>query len=180
MGLVMNTGSKIVLHFTTSSCSNNNSQLLTFDKFSNFQFCFEERVSAISKVLQVYLPSMSYRSQKLKEGYLYIVCTISIKLNHFFLSNLQICSEIVSAIVSLFSSMYTIKWKEFFPQKELKHVPYFDGRAVCYPTSEILLDYLAWRQVDCEWLSSHLICKIIFWQQRCICMKKILKTCVIV
>ena len=26
--------------------------------------------------------------------------------------------------------------------------PSFDGRAICYPTTEILLDYLAWRQVD--------------------------------
>ncbi|CAA2967205.1 tRNA(His) guanylyltransferase 2-like [Olea europaea subsp. europaea] len=69
-------------------------------------------------------------------------------------------SEIVSAIVSLFSSMYTIKWKEFFPQKELKHVPYFDGRAVCYPTSEILLDYLAWRQVDCHINNQYNTC---FW-----------------
>ncbi|KAL2528077.1 tRNA(His) guanylyltransferase 1 [Forsythia ovata] len=69
-------------------------------------------------------------------------------------------SEIVSAVVSLFSSMYTMKWKEFFPQKELKHPPYFDGRAVCYPTSEILLDYLAWRQVDCHINNQYNTC---FW-----------------
>ncbi|KAK4585393.1 hypothetical protein RGQ29_022876 [Quercus rubra] len=57
-------------------------------------------------------------------------------------------SEIVSVTVSFFSSMYVMKWKEFFPQKELKYPPSFDGRVVCYPSSKILLDYLAWRQVD--------------------------------
>ncbi|KAG8383435.1 hypothetical protein BUALT_Bualt04G0012900 [Buddleja alternifolia] len=59
-------------------------------------------------------------------------------------------SEIVSAVVSFFSSMYTMKWKEFFPQKEMNFSPYFDGRAVCYPSCQILRDYLAWRQVDCH------------------------------
>ncbi|PHT65661.1 tRNA(His) guanylyltransferase 2, partial [Capsicum annuum] len=56
-------------------------------------------------------------------------------------------SKIVSAIVSLFSSMYVMKWKEFFPE-EFKKPPYFDGRSVCCPSSEILRDYLFWRQVD--------------------------------
>lgn len=61
------------------------------------------------------------------------------------------CSEIVSIIVSLFSSLYVMKWREFFPNKELKYPPSFDGRAVCYPSREILQDYLAWRQVDCKY-----------------------------
>ena len=26
--------------------------------------------------------------------------------------------------------------------------PSFDGRAVCYPTEQVLREYLAWRQVD--------------------------------
>lgn len=56
----------------------------------------------------------------------------------------------VSAIVSLFSSTYVMKWKEYFPKKELKYPSNFDGRAVCYPSYEIIRDYLAWRQVDCE------------------------------
>ena len=60
-------------------------------------------------------------------------------------------SGIVSAMVSFFSSMYISKWKEFFPLIELKYPPSFDGRAVCYPSSEILRDYLSWRQVDCEY-----------------------------
>lgn len=46
--------------------------------------------------------------------------------------------------------MYTVKWKDFFPRKEMMYPPYFDARAVCYPSSKILRDYLAWRQVDCE------------------------------
>lgn len=62
-----------------------------------------------------------------------------------------LCSEIVSVIVSFFTSMYVVKWKEFFPQKKLKYPPSFDGRAVCYPSSDIIRDYLAWRQVDCEY-----------------------------
>ncbi|KAG4146674.1 hypothetical protein ERO13_D05G173400v2 [Gossypium hirsutum] len=61
-------------------------------------------------------------------------------------------SKIVSAIVSFFSSMYVMKWKDVFRKKELKYPPSFDGRAVCYPSNEILQDYLAWRQVD--WHSS--------------------------
>ncbi|PIN26876.1 tRNA(His) guanylyltransferase [Handroanthus impetiginosus] len=69
-------------------------------------------------------------------------------------------SEIVSAVVSFFSSMYTMKWNEFFPHKEMKYPPYFDGRAVCYPSCEILRDYLAWRQVDCHINNQYNTC---FW-----------------
>ncbi|XAR73270.1 tRNA(His) guanylyltransferase [Bertholletia excelsa] len=57
-------------------------------------------------------------------------------------------SVLVSVIVSFFTSMYVKKWKELFSQTELKDPPYFDGRAVCYPSRKILRDYLAWRQVD--------------------------------
>ncbi|KAI5672840.1 hypothetical protein M9H77_13204 [Catharanthus roseus] len=69
-------------------------------------------------------------------------------------------SEIVSAIVSFFSSVYVMKWKVYFPQKELKYQPYFDGRAVCYPSCHILQDYLAWRQVDCHINNQYNTC---FW-----------------
>ncbi|KAG6397436.1 hypothetical protein SASPL_143603 [Salvia splendens] len=69
-------------------------------------------------------------------------------------------SEIVSSVVSFFSSTYTMRWNEFFPQKEMKHLPYFDGRAVCYPSSEIIKDYLAWRQVDCHINNHYNTC---FW-----------------
>ncbi|CAN6807297.1 unnamed protein product [Brassica oleracea] len=69
-------------------------------------------------------------------------------------------SKIVSAIASLFTSTYVIKWGDFFPHKELKYPPSFDGRAVCYPTYKIILDYLAWRQVDCHINNQYNTC---FW-----------------
>ncbi|XP_010268602.1 PREDICTED: tRNA(His) guanylyltransferase 1-like [Nelumbo nucifera] len=69
-------------------------------------------------------------------------------------------SQIVSRVVSFFSSMYVMKWKEFFLQKELKYAPSFDGRAICYPSAEILQDYLAWRQVDCHINNQYNTC---FW-----------------
>ncbi|KAJ8434914.1 LOW QUALITY PROTEIN: hypothetical protein Cgig2_003353 [Carnegiea gigantea] len=67
-------------------------------------------------------------------------------------SSISHFSGIVSAMVSFFSSMYIWKWNHFFPQKELRYSPSFDGRAVCYPSVEILRDYLSWRQVDCEYI----------------------------
>ncbi|XP_042043802.1 tRNA(His) guanylyltransferase 2-like [Salvia splendens] len=69
-------------------------------------------------------------------------------------------SDIVSAVVSVFTSTYMMRWNEFFPQKEMEHLPYFDGRAVCYPSSEIVKDYLAWRQVDCHINNQYNTC---FW-----------------
>ncbi|CAA7058592.1 unnamed protein product [Microthlaspi erraticum] len=69
-------------------------------------------------------------------------------------------SKIISAIASFFTSTYVMKWGDFFPQKELKYSPSFDGRAVCYPTYKILLDYLAWRQVDCHINNQYNTC---FW-----------------
>ncbi|KAL1806609.1 hypothetical protein DCAR_0832433 [Daucus carota subsp. sativus] len=70
-------------------------------------------------------------------------------------------SHIVSAIVSLFSAAYILEWMLFFPNKELKYIPSFDGRAVCYPSSKILQDYLAWRQVDCHINNQYNTC---FWE----------------
>ncbi|KAK1403780.1 tRNA(His) guanylyltransferase [Heracleum sosnowskyi] len=70
-------------------------------------------------------------------------------------------SYIVSAIVSLFSAVYVMQWVHFFPSKELKYTPCFDGRAVCYPSSKILQDYLAWRQVDCHINNQYNTC---FWE----------------
>ncbi|GJW96693.1 tRNA(His) guanylyltransferase 1-like protein isoform X2 [Tanacetum coccineum] len=69
-------------------------------------------------------------------------------------------SEIVSAICLFFTAAYVMKWKEFFPQKESKCLPNFDGRAVCYPTAAIIRDYLAWRQVDCHINNQYNTC---FW-----------------
>ncbi|KAM6550001.1 hypothetical protein CsatB_021677 [Cannabis sativa] len=70
-------------------------------------------------------------------------------------------SDIVTAVVSLFTSLYVTKWRDFFPHRELKYPPSFDGRAVCYPSSEILTDYLAWRQVDCHINNQYNTC---FWE----------------
>jgi len=69
-------------------------------------------------------------------------------------------SKIISAVVSFFTSTYMMRWGDFFPHKKLKYPPSFDGRAVCYPTSDILLDYLAWRQVDCHINNQYNTC---FW-----------------
>ncbi|CAN8247649.1 unnamed protein product [Cochlearia groenlandica] len=69
-------------------------------------------------------------------------------------------SQIISAIASFFTSTYVMKWEEFFPCKEMKYPPSFDARAVCYPTYKILLDYLAWRQVDCHINNQYNTC---FW-----------------
>ncbi|KAG9159360.1 hypothetical protein Leryth_025386 [Lithospermum erythrorhizon] len=69
-------------------------------------------------------------------------------------------SEIVSVITSFFTSVYVMKWKECFLLTKLKLSPYFDGRAICYPSKEILLDYLAWRQVDCHINNQYNTC---FW-----------------
>ncbi|CAJ1968356.1 unnamed protein product [Sphenostylis stenocarpa] len=70
-------------------------------------------------------------------------------------------SKIVSTIVSFFTSTYVMRWSEFFPQSELKYLPSFDGRAVCYPSTEILRDYLSWRQVDCHINNQYNSC---FWK----------------
>ncbi|XP_066366496.1 uncharacterized protein [Miscanthus floridulus] len=69
-------------------------------------------------------------------------------------------SKILSLCVSYFTSVYVMKWKDFFPNKELKEPPYFDGRAVCYPNLKTIRDYLAWRQVDCHINNQYNTC---FW-----------------
>lgn len=70
-------------------------------------------------------------------------------------------SRIISVIVSFFTSIYVMRWKDFFPQKELHYPPSFDARAVCYPSKEILRDYLSWRQVDCHINNQYNSC---FWK----------------
>ncbi|KAK7361954.1 hypothetical protein VNO77_04050 [Canavalia gladiata] len=70
-------------------------------------------------------------------------------------------NKIISAIVSFFTSTYVMRWKDFFAQRELKYPPSFDGRAVCYPSIEILRDYLSWRQVDCHINNQYNSC---FWK----------------
>ncbi|CAN1269508.1 tRNA(His) guanylyltransferase 1 [Linum perenne] len=70
-------------------------------------------------------------------------------------------SDIVSSVVSLFTSAYMMKWKTFFPSTDLLSLPSFDGRVVCYPSVEILRDYLSWRQVDCHINNQYNTC---FWE----------------
>ncbi|CAL5085380.1 unnamed protein product [Urochloa decumbens] len=69
-------------------------------------------------------------------------------------------SKILSVCVSYFTSVYVMKWKKIFPNKELKEPPYFDARAVCYPNLKTIRDYLAWRQVDCHINNQYNTC---FW-----------------
>uniref|UniRef100_A0A0E0L513 tRNA(His) guanylyltransferase n=1 Tax=Oryza punctata TaxID=4537 RepID=A0A0E0L513_ORYPU len=69
-------------------------------------------------------------------------------------------SKILSLCVSYFTSVYVMKWKDFFPNNELKEPPYFDGRVVCYPNLKTIRDYLAWRQVDCHINNQYNTC---FW-----------------
>jgi tRNA(His) 5'-end guanylyltransferase len=96
----------------------------------------------------------------------------------------HLCSKIVSLMVSFFSSTYVMKWHKFFPHKELQYPPSFDGRVVCYPSTSILRDYLAWRQVDCELFKQ--FCYSTMSVNRCVCfvaannscqLKKQLQSC---
>lgn len=57
--------------------------------------------------------------------------------------------KIVSTVVSLFTASYVMNFAKL-TGKELKCIPTFDGRLVCYPTLKILADYFSWRQADCH------------------------------
>lgn len=60
--------------------------------------------------------------------------------------------KLVTTIVSTFTAHYIYLWDTYFPGTPLQppYLPSFDGRAVIYPTTRILRDYMSWRQVDCE------------------------------
>lgn len=64
--------------------------------------------------------------------------------SQFFNRRLQ---KIVSTVGSFFTSAFVMSWSF---EKRLQYPPSFDCRAVCYPSFEILLDYLRWRQADCH------------------------------
>ncbi|CAJ1966986.1 unnamed protein product [Sphenostylis stenocarpa] len=64
-------------------------------------------------------------------------------------------NKMVSTIVSFFTSTHVMRWSE------LKYPPCFDGRAVCYPSTAILRDYLSRRQVDCHINNQYNSC---FWK----------------
>jgi len=80
-------------------------------------------------------------------------------------------SKLTTAVVSLFTATYVMKWPEYmieeamasavgvgdnvgggssFRPMPLLRAPQFDGRIVCYPSSQNLMDYMCWRQVDCH------------------------------
>ncbi|KAG9443276.1 hypothetical protein H6P81_014616 [Aristolochia fimbriata] len=60
------------------------------------------------------------------------------------------CRKLTSFVASFFSSTYVIKWKEFFPHKQLQYSPSFDACVVCHPTALIVQHYFSWRQADCD------------------------------
>lgn len=57
-------------------------------------------------------------------------------------------AKIVSNVNSLFTSAFCFNWSKWFPNKQLKYPPSFDGRVVLYPSDQNLKDYLSWRQAD--------------------------------
>jgi len=59
-------------------------------------------------------------------------------------------TKIATTFASFFTGAFVMNWSTFFPGNPLTMVPHFDGRAMGYPTLDILKDYLAWRQVDCH------------------------------
>lgn len=73
--------------------------------------------------------------------------------------------KLVSTVVSTFTAAYVLLWPQYFKQDsgegstestpqtnalDAAFLPTFDGRAVVYPSTANLRDYLAWRQVDCH------------------------------
>ncbi|KAL4939499.1 hypothetical protein BDV06DRAFT_198837 [Aspergillus oleicola] len=60
--------------------------------------------------------------------------------------------KLVTTIVSTFTAHYIYLWSQYFPDTPLQppYLPSFDGRAVVYPSSRNLRDYMSWRQVDCH------------------------------
>ncbi|KAJ5901747.1 tRNA(His) guanylyltransferase [Penicillium taxi] len=61
-------------------------------------------------------------------------------------------AKLVTTIVSTFTAYYIYLWATYFPDSPLQppYLPSFDGRAVLYPSMQILRDYMSWRQVDCH------------------------------
>ena len=58
--------------------------------------------------------------------------------------------KIVSTLASMFTAGFIMEWGELFADLPLASPPIFDARAVLFPSTAILRDYLAWRQVDCH------------------------------
>lgn len=67
--------------------------------------------------------------------------------------NLLLIRKLVTTVVSSFTAHYIHQWNTYFPSTPLqpRYLPSFDGRAVIYPNTQILRDYMSWRQVDCKY-----------------------------
>ncbi|KAL4871235.1 hypothetical protein BDV12DRAFT_32658 [Aspergillus spectabilis] len=61
-------------------------------------------------------------------------------------------AKLVTTIVSTFTAHYIYLWGQYFQDTPLQspYLPSFDGRAVMYPSTKNLRDYMSWRQVDCH------------------------------
>ncbi|KAL4787465.1 Thg1 C terminal domain-containing protein [Aspergillus varians] len=61
-------------------------------------------------------------------------------------------AKLVTTIVSTFTAHYIHQWGKYFLDTPLQppYLPSFDGRAVVYPATKNLRDYMSWRQVDCH------------------------------
>ncbi|KAK0060199.1 tRNA(His) guanylyltransferase isoform X2 [Biomphalaria pfeifferi] len=70
-------------------------------------------------------------------------------------------SKIMTNVVSLFASSFTMYWPRYFNTQELQYPPAFDARVVLYPSDENLTDYLSWRQADCHINNLYNTC---FWK----------------
>eukprot|EP00371_Babesia_bovis_P001778 XP_001610425.1 tRNA-His guanylyltransferase [Babesia bovis T2Bo] len=68
--------------------------------------------------------------------------------------------KILSSVVSAFSSAFSFYWSRFYPDRQLKILPSFDGRIVLYPRFENIVDYFSWRHADCHINNQYNIC---FW-----------------
>uniref|UniRef100_A0A0E0A231 Thg1 C-terminal domain-containing protein n=1 Tax=Oryza glumipatula TaxID=40148 RepID=A0A0E0A231_9ORYZ len=53
-----------------------------------------------------------------------------------------------------------MKWKEFFPNKDLAEQPDFEAELLCYPKQKIICDYLSSRQAECHTSNQYNTC---FW-----------------
>ena len=70
------------------------------------------------------------------------------------IDEILVSSKLVTTIVSTFTAYYIYLWPTYFPSAPLAppYLPSFDGRAVVYPNTRVLRDYMSWRQVDCKFL----------------------------
>lgn len=59
-------------------------------------------------------------------------------------------NKLTSLIPAVFSSAFTRLWPNFFPDEILRHDVGFDARTILFPNTDLIRDYLRWRQVDCH------------------------------